>query len=183
MRTFSFVVAITALSWLATSASAQRYRDTSGDAINPGKAINESATNTDIQLGVEQGITQGTYQTPGGVPNQQGNHWRYRFQNSQWWYYQPNNQWVVWNGRSWVPPAGATVQTNQPQQHQSGFRGTQGMNAQAAPQTMPAPQQPAQAAQPQRSVRSAAPITAGPQAPTAPQGATPTQPKGPGSAQ
>ncbi len=104
MRALTSIGIVTTLCWLATSASAQ-YRDTTGDLINPEKAINESRTNTDIQLGVEQGITQGTYRAPASIPENQGNHWRYRFQNSQWWYYQTNNKWVVWNGKSWVEPS------------------------------------------------------------------------------
>jgi hypothetical protein len=143
----SFVAVLATLCWSANSASAQNYRDTTGDAINPEKAINETRSNTDIQLGVEQGITQGTYQHPGAAPNQQGNHWRYRFQNSQWWYYKPNNQWVVWNGKSWIQPSTMTANTTQPQQHQSGYRGTQGTTQQPAQQPAPMkPQSPAAAA-------------------------------------
>ena len=159
MRMLTFMGVLTTLCWLATSASAQNYRDTSGDLINPEKAINESRSNTDIQLGVEQGYTQGAYQHPGAAPNQQGNHWRYRFQNSQWWYYQPNNQWVVWNGKSWVQPS-AMAPNQQP--HQSGYRGTQGMNSQPAPQAAPMqPQRPA-VVTPNRSV----PVLPGNQLPT-----------------
>jgi hypothetical protein len=147
MRMLSFIGVLTTLCWLATSASAQSFRDTSGDLINPGKAINESRSNADIQLGVEQGITQGTYRAPASEPENQGNHWRYRFQNSQWWYYQPNKQWVVWNGKSWVEPPTMVpnhTSANQQQPYQSGYRGTQGMNPQPAMQAAPVkPQSPA----------------------------------------
>ena len=141
MRMLSFIGVLSTVCWLATTASAQNYRDTTGDAINPGKAINESPANADIQLGVEQGVTQGTHRVPVGMPENQGNHWRYRFQNSQWWYYQPNHQWVVWNGKSWVEPsamAGNRTAGNQQQPHQSGYRGTQGMTGQQ-PATQPTP--------------------------------------------
>jgi hypothetical protein len=153
MRMFTFIGVLTALCWLTTSASAQNYRDTSGDAINPGKAINESPTNTDIQLGVEQGA----YRAPNTAPDTHGNHWRYRFQNSQWWYYQPNNRWVIWNGKSWVEPSAMTrngMNANGEQPHQSGYRGTPGMNQPqgATPAETQAPQkqggQAAQANQP-----------------------------------
>src|SRR5271170_2742396 len=122
MRMLSFVAVLATLCWSANSASAQSYRDTTGDLVNPEKAINETRTNTDIQLGVEQGITRGTYQHPGAAPNQQGNHWRYRFQNGQGGYRQPNNLCVVLNGKSWIQPSTMTTNTNQPQQHQSGYR-------------------------------------------------------------
>ncbi len=175
MRMLSFIGVLTTLCWVSTTASAQNYRDTSGDLINPGKAINESPANTDIQLGVEQGITQGTYQHPGVAPNQQGNHWRYRFQNSQWWYYQPNNQWVVWNGRAWVEPSAMTVNrstSNQQQPHQSGYRGTTGMSGQQ-PATQPAPAT-------QQNMKPQSPVKPNPAAPTLQnKQATPTAPNQP----
>jgi hypothetical protein len=170
MLRLSLAVAISTIC-LLNSASAQRYRDTSGDALNAEKAINQSATNAEVQLGVEQGITQGTHRVPNSAPDQHGNHWRYRFQNSQWWYYQPNNLWVVWNGNSWVQPSAALAhgsQANQPQQHQSGYRGVQGMNQQPAPEVAPVPQpQSARAAQPQRAM-SRQPTSSAPQGATKP---------------
>jgi hypothetical protein len=60
---FSFIGVVAMLCTMVNPTSAQ-LRDTSGDLINPGKAINEAPGNADIQLGVEQGITQGTYRAP-----------------------------------------------------------------------------------------------------------------------
>ena len=32
---------------------------------------------------------------------QQEQHWRYLFYNSEWWYWLPTNQWVYWRGNQW----------------------------------------------------------------------------------
>jgi hypothetical protein len=143
MRTLSLAGALATLCWLATSAAAQNYRDTSGDLINPGKAINQSPNNTRIQLGQENFGGQRSYQArsfaPAATPNanvQAGtNHgqpagaqagqqnradqWRYRRFNGQWWYYMPNKSWMVWNGDRWTEPmARAGSAPNQNSGHQ-----------------------------------------------------------------
>jgi hypothetical protein len=137
MRTFTFFGILAALCCSAQLASAQYYRDTTGDTINAEKAINQSRTNAHIQLGQEnfgalRSYRAGSY-IPGSPananvqvrPNQgqaagagaqagqqnRGEQWRYRRFNGQWWYYLPTNRWTVWNGSRWTEPmaqAGST---------------------------------------------------------------------------
>ena len=144
MRTLTFVGILTVLCWSAQMASAQNYRDTTGDAINPEKAINQSPNNAHIQLGeenfaaprsyragtfvpgaaananVQAGTNQGQAAAAGAQAGQQnrGEQWRYRRFNGQWWYYLPSNRWMVWNGNAWTEPMARAGST----QNQTGNR-------------------------------------------------------------
>jgi len=33
----------------------------------------------------------------------QGEAWRFKRHNNQWWYWLPTEKWVVWDGQAWVP--------------------------------------------------------------------------------
>ncbi len=131
MRTLSILGTLAILCCSAQLASAQYYRDTTGDTINPEKAINQSPTNTHIQLGVESYGPQRSYRARSYAPavvapntgaqvGQQNrpDQWRYRRFNGQWWYYQTNKQWVVWNGSRWTEPMAQGTTQNQTSSHQ-----------------------------------------------------------------
>jgi hypothetical protein len=125
---------LAALCWTAQAASAQNYRDTTGDAINPEKSINQTRNTTHIQLGQETFAPIRSYRARSYAPSsvavttppsvragqQSGaDEWRYRRHNGQWWYYQTNKQWVVWNGSRWTEPmAKGNATQNQNSSHQ-----------------------------------------------------------------
>jgi hypothetical protein len=140
MRTLSFV-AVLALVWGAASGAQAQYRDTSGDMVNPEKAINQSRSNTHIQMGTED-FGARSYRAQSVVPSGtaaamstigrpltdaearaavQGrpDAWRYRYSSNRWWYYMPNQHWMVWNGSRWnehitqATPGGVQSTTHQ----------------------------------------------------------------------